>query len=360
MANDKLFNNLNHVFNNSENLLESATLQDIFNEEKLLRMLATALKYYISTRDEQVFSLQRIQKEYNVISNYTVSGIYVKNIITNGFLTHSFNGIEKDYISKYGLNYSQHLTDEEKRYFRKTYEKINILEDALDKNGYINSRELASSKDIVSQEMFFTFPGAKSIYYATIAPERLYMGPLSFEIFPSIPIVVGETKQEYLLRTIRYKLSFRKYMDEANERFLYIARDVLEKFTASNAGISFVNINDVKDLPFSSIFFSEGDISRLKQFLAAVQETNELNGINTVFTRQLSDNSENYIVSFVSNLVTLASYLENIPTSIIDFPDIYSLKQEYDKRLGYGKGKIIDYTTCCPVDKLSERIKKLY
>lgn len=360
MANDNFFNNLNHIFNNSEDLLETATLQDTFNEEKLLRMLATALKYYIATRDETVHNLQIIQKEYDAISNYAVNGIYEKNIITNGFLTHSFNGIEKDYISKYGLNYHQHLADEESRSLRKTYEKLNTLEDAIDKNGYINSRELTSGKDIVSQEVFFTFPGAKSIYYATIAPERLYMGPLSFEVFPSIPIVVGESKIEYLLRTIRYKLSYRKYVDEAEQRYLFIARDILEKFTASNAGISFVNINDVKDLPFSSIFFFEGGIPRLKKFLAAVQETNELNGINTVFTRQLSDNSENYIVSFVSNLVTLASYLENIPTSIIDFPDIYSLKQEYAKRLGYEQGKLVDYTTCCPVDKLNERIKKLY
>ena len=87
-----------------------------FDGEHLNEILALTLSYYILTRDSDTsLSVNDIKKGFDSRNHGIMSPKDIENTIELGYLTHSFNGMEQEYIKKYGFNYFDKLPQDEQR-----------------------------------------------------------------------------------------------------------------------------------------------------------------------------------------------------------------------------------------------------
>lgn len=245
----------------------SSLMQDMsgYSSERIEERLATVIKYYIATRDSQTdYTYQEIESKYESIKKLAIEpgmDIY-RNAVTNGFFTHSFNGYKKDRIMQYGLNYIGNIKDEETtQEIQRAREMLRKLETVLGKSQYINDKHL-------SNEVFLTSPGNKTFFYACKnSPERLYLGPLKG--YKDEPIVVGETKQTYMLRVLAKKIK-QKYLNSSSPEYLEtleLAKQVTEYFCSKQPAVAFLNTEQIKDMPVSSRIYKPEESQPLEEVI---------------------------------------------------------------------------------------------
>ena len=153
------------------------------------------LTYYISTRDTKTYSYEELcalayqrPEPKNIKRKESVEEALVRNIIDEGFVTHSFNGFNLERIKKNGLGSN-------KNYDSVLEAELAKLEKDLGISEYVEKQTNSVS------EIYYTSPGANSIYYAMQqSPERLFHGPLNQGKNP-LPVLVGEKKRRLLFKS---------------------------------------------------------------------------------------------------------------------------------------------------------------
>ena len=262
---------------NDKTFLASMMKEDKFYSSREMEdRLGTIIKYYIATRDSHIgYTYEEIASKYGEIaySNLEPGTELYRNTVTHGFLTHSFNGYKKDRIMQYGLNYMENIKDEETMAeIQGVRGMLQKLESLLEKSEYVHEKHLAN-------EVFLTAPGTKTAYYACKnAPERLYLGPLNG--YEDEPMVVGETKQTYMLRVLTKKIQ-QKYPDTNSHEYmesLKLAKDVTEYFCSKPPAVAFLSTEKIKDIPVSSnIYKPEDAVSLEKMMTGCIEGVTTLN-----------------------------------------------------------------------------------
>ena len=324
-----IFKTLNNIFTDEEFLLENGSNRYGFFFSTLMDHLNTVLCYYIATRDSRVLTLQEIEQNYFSIKNKVPSQEHLNNILRDGYLTHSFPGVEKKYVQEYGFDYFDKLPLDKKSRLQIIRNQLVNLEDNLKRCRFFSYRMSRNSQDIIDKELFMTFPGKKTIHYSVFAPERLYNGPINFELFEDFPIVVGESKKEYLMRVVKYQMKKCKDKKISDEEIICLANCVLDYYCNDNPCISFIKINDIKDIPiFNGIYnVGYGYSFDYKEFCNEVILRKF--DLRDIFTTYMGVQPE---VHDVGDLVTLSSFIDKDSISLVDFPDWYNLRQTFLKR----------------------------
>lgn len=351
-----VFDRIDSVFNNQDFLM-SAAVTNKFDSDRLYSILTITLNYFLATRDTSTsFSVEEIESSYKKLNERCLTCDTLENIVTNGFLTHSFNAVERKLVERYGFDYMQKISPEKREELEKIYADLRILEHELGKSKFLTYREKDNGRSIAEQEVFLTFPGSKTIYYAKNAPERFYLGPVGRFSFSDFPMMVGESQKDYLMRILKYRIEYHTYNVDQDELCL-LAEKVVEYYIKEGSCISFVGISEIIENPIYTVQYGMGGDDSLKKFCKAMLEGRYM--AEHVFTHQKNDR---YEAMDVGNLVTLARYIPQ-DLSFVNFPDVYSLKQQYLNSIGLDKGVPVSYDNCLRIvsmDDYPDDIKKYY
>lgn len=337
----EFFQNLNKAFNNYDKLFEYCC-NGAFYPSVLSNYLSTLLKYYITTREDPSCLTYLQLKEFNKeIRNRVPTKNEIDNIMTNGYLSHSFYD-EQHFISQYGFAYEAKASKEEIAQRNEIYKCLDYLEKKVAKSPYVEDRLLSNPEEII-QEKYFTTIGDKTIYYATYVPERLYIGPINKDHFYRLPIVVGESKKDYLLRALQYKLDYSKNCDKNTN--LKIAERVMDYYTKYPTGIAFLPMQEALKLDFNARKFNNRKSHDLENFYSELSRGRSF--IHSMFSKEYEDCPE---IGDTGDLVILADDLKDCNLSTITFPDWYNLRQEYLKRMNYSNGTLVTFENCDKAD----------
>lgn len=203
-----------------------------------------------------------------------------------------------------------------------------------------------------------TFPGAKTIHYSIFTPERLYQGPINSYLFKDFPIVIGETKKDYLMRIIKYRMKNSTNKRISDEEILILADIILDYYSKNNPCIAFIDINNIKNIPTYEEMYNYRRSDAFYEFYNAML-LNEYE-LKYVFLTELCDQIEMFNRG---NYVTLSSFINKESISLVDFPDWYNLRQAFLKRVGIPDGTLVSYSDCSKLnslDEISDDIKVLY
>ena len=317
-----------------------------FDGEHLNEILALTLSYYILTRDSDTsLSVNDIKKGFDSRNHGIMSPKDIENTIELGYLTHSFNGMEQEYIKKYGFNYFDKLPQDEQRKVLRVRLGLKKLESEIGKNIFLTYREEENEASIVEKELFLTLPGTKTVHYCSMAPERFYLGPLGRDSFSYFPMVVGESKTDYVKRILRYRIENMTFKIEP-QRLIDIADNVAEFYTQKSPSIAFVPIKDLIDKPVYANHYGEGDGQNLKRF-CDLMKTRKFYPIHA-FTSLPGDEYEPQ--EDKGNLVVLSSDITVSNLEFSSFPDSYDVRQKYLLNKGTPKGTLVDYYSCKKIE----------
>lgn len=341
------------VFNNDDFLLSAADVNKKFDEDRLYYILAITLNYFLATRDTRTnFDVSGLEAEYGRINSRYLTTEEVEEIIMKGFLTHSFNAAERKYIEVYGFDYWNKISEKERIDLVSIRNMLNTLEDELGKNRYLMFRQSDNDKEIVNQEVYMTIPGTKTIHYAKNAPERFFFGPLGDYWYIDFPMVVGESKKDYLMRILKYRIEYCTYKAD-KEELLDLADKVIDYYIKYGSSIAFINFMDMIDKPVYAISYGMYEENCLKNYRDAMLQSRYK--IEHIFTHQRNDRPEAYETG---NLVTLAKYIPS-NLSFASFPDIYSLKQQFLKDSGISEGVPVTYKNCIRLSSMNDYPKNI-
>ena len=330
-----------------------------FDSNYLNEMLALTLSYYILTRDNDTsLSIDDIKENFALRNHGIMSHKDIENTIELGYLTHSFNGMEQEYIAKYGFNYFDKLPQDEQRKVLRIRLGLKKLESEIGKNIFLTYREEENEASIVENELFLTLPGTKTVHYCSTAPERFYLGPLGRDSFNYFPMVVGESKTDYVKRILTYRIENMTYKIEP-QKLIDIANDVAEFYTKESPSIAFIPIKDLIDKPVYANHYGEGDGQNLKRF-CELMKTRKFFPIHA-FTSLPGDEYEPQ--EDKGNLVVLANDIVVSNLEFSKFPDLYNVRQKYLLNKGIPKGTLVDYYSCKEIEfeyDVSESVKRYY
>ena len=355
---DRVVERIDSVFNNNDFLMSAADGKSKFDDERLYRILTITLNYFLTTRDNCTrFSVGDMESCYQRLNAKFLTDEQLDNIITNGYLTHSFNAIERKYIERYGFDYITKLSSKERKELESIRADLRTLESELGRSLYLRYRQMENEPSIVEQEVFMTFPGSKSIHYAKNAPERFYLGPVGRYSFYDFPMLVGESQKDYLMRILKYRIEHHTYNVDQDE-LASLAERIVEYYTKKGSCISFIGISDIIDKPIYTIHYGMCGEDNLRNFCSSIFECR--NKAEYIFTHKRNDCSE---TMDIGNLVTLSSSIPQDSIAIAGFPNIFELKQQYLKDAGVSKGVPVRYKDCTRIDSMSDypdAIKKYY
>ena len=123
---------LNKVLNNKK-FIESLFKDDDFDMSLFEYRLGNVLKYYLITNDTNTTytypEIESLLERAKSASESMDSKEALDYILSHGYMTHSFNGNKRDIISKYGLSYTNSLTEEEKDKIKRKRLLLNKLEE---------------------------------------------------------------------------------------------------------------------------------------------------------------------------------------------------------------------------------------
>ena len=346
MKSIQLSRTLNKIFNNKQ------FIESIINSGKFEReCLATVLKYYITTRDTNTsYSYQEIEEMYKKIEkqylsaevkqdifeskktakNLTLSECekiqhseiieqYMTNIISDGVLTHAFNGNKMSLIEKYGLDYvNKKMTNREKKEIKDRRESLHQLENILGKSRFIQAGIEKANGNEYNDEIFLSTPGGTTIHYALQhSPERLYEGPLKNLV--GFGEIVGEEKDSYIFRCIEEEI-YRRYGDSREyKQYIQIARDVAKYYCSQNPGIALIDINKIKDIKVGRTNFNNTS----PEVILKNCVFDWTRKISDFFTRGCFGDME----GAKTDLATRASFIPKDAISIVNIMDEYQLNQ---------------------------------
>lgn len=344
----EFFQSLNNAFNNYDKIFECCC-EDAFYPEIVDRYLSTLLKYCIVTRNTPSHLTCQQMKAFNEeIKQRVPTAIEIDNILTNGYLSHSFYD-EQNFISQYGFAYEDKVSDEAIKKRDEIYEYFGQLEKRVSKSPFFSARECLTP-EVVDQEKFFTILGNKTIYYSSYAPERLYIGPINKDHFHLLPIVVGESKKDYLLRSLKREMDSRHCY---KNKTLEIAKYVIDYYSKYPTYVAFIPIQDALATDFNTCHFN-GASNVLQKYYNEMIDGKY--AIGDMLSREYEDEPE---FLDVGNLVTLEDNIKNIPLNIVRFSDWYDIRQEYLKKMNYADGTLVTFENCVKVDLNSDYYRSL-
>lgn len=221
-----------------------------YSYKKIYEKMGEVLEYYILTRDTNIsYSYEELSSKLKQLD----FDKYKDNVINNGFVTFSFNGNKKHFIDKYGLDYTSKLNDEERTELNNRREDLRELENLLGESGYLKDVSNSNNKEFI----FVCSPGAKTFYYACRnAPERLYEGPLRDYLgetaFKDMPMIVGETKANYIMRVLESAIDDKCEIEESFDKkhAKEVAEKVVKEYCISSPAIAMIDISKIKNVRY--------------------------------------------------------------------------------------------------------------
>ena len=321
------------------------SLKKLINDEKFMKKvyesannncdfvyhaLGNALSFIILTNgkvkiDEPCLDLFQYIKKYNInINDPNVKDMCNKNVLENPLMTHSFNGGNLRNAKKYGLGVS-------KVYDKRLAEYLTELEENLGKSIFIDNQANTSN------ELYFCSPGVKSFYYACAqSPERLYLGILKQDRNSALPIIVGEKKEDYMLRVVYDKIN-RLNSIEDQAKLRAEAKYVIKCFCSRRPVISlFSTISKKYNLNVGHAT-SKKEIKPVSEMI----ESNVGDGFLDYFSQNSNEAEDNNL----GNLVSIGSAIPASELGFVEVPDQFEMMQRFAKIRGFKKGDKIDYFT---------------
>lgn len=356
---DNVASTIETVLNNEKFLLEILSQKNYFNDDHLYEVLATTLDYYLATRDQNPnLTPNEVLFAFDKLNHGVMTNNQIETIIDNGFLTHSFNGIEQEYISRYGFDYWGKITEEERKKLLHIREGLKKLESEISKNHFQIYREEENESEIVEKELFLSVPGTKTIHYCTSAPERFYLGPVGSDSFSYFPMITGESKKDYLMRILKFRIE-NMTRDADQDELLEMAEKVVDYYTQKSSSIAFIPNREVIDKKVYSTYYGNGDGDNFKRFCERMKSGKYY--VTHAFTIQPKDVYEE--PEDIGNLVVLSSDVSKDSLTFSTFPDMYDLRQTYTKEKGIKEGVPVEYYSCKKLDTISDMetdIKRYY
>lgn len=299
--------------------------------ESVMEILGTELAYQIATRGKVKGNegiKESIYELYPTITKNLTKEQQKKNILEDGFVTHSFNGGNLKSVKKNGLG-------SEKNFDEQVAKDMSILETYLGSSEYLKNQQNDSS------ELYYTSPGVKSIYYAAAqSPERLYLGPLKQDRNSALPVQIGESKKDYMMRVVKSKIADKGYTEEQAKEILQSAERVLTKFCTKRPVMALIPIKS-KDYELQATHASFKNEAGGK-LTTMIDETMKSDPIDF-----FSKNTHTAEINNFGNMVTKTK----IPArnlSFVEVPDLFEMNQEIAKARGMKKGDKMDYFTGKP------------
>lgn len=345
----KLAKTLNKIFTD-KTFIEDMS-KNCSSVNQMQSVMGRILTYYIATRDTKIYSYEELchlsyqeVEPKNIKRKESVQEALVRNIINDGVVTHSFNGFNLSKIKKNGLgndkNYDNVLGTE----FAKLEKDLGISE-------YVKQQTNGES------EIYYTSPGANSIYYAMQqSPERLFHGPLNQGSNP-LPVLVGEKKEDYYLRVVIDKVN-KNYRLEEQHSIIDNARKVITKLCSQRPQIALIPITSKKYTLNASLAVEGREQKSLKEYLEYQADGDmEFWATNTFFSDCLGG-------IHPSNCSNLVSTGVKVPASELEFvsvPDSFEMLQIMAKQKGLQPGEKFDLYSLEKVEeKESEAKQSIY
>ncbi len=233
----KLAKTLNKVFTDKAFMEDMS--KNCIGMHQIQHMMGDVLTYYISTRDTKTYTFEEMskllykkQEPKNKKFKESDEDALVRNIIDEGCVTHSFNGFNLSKIKKNGLG-------SEKNNDPTLGAELTKLEKDLGSSEYVQLQTTDPT------EIYYSSPGANSIYYAMQqSPERLFNGPLKQDQNP-LPVIVGEKKEDYYLRVAIDKIN-KNYRLEEQQPIIDNAKKVITQLCSQRPQIALIPINSKK------------------------------------------------------------------------------------------------------------------
>lgn len=326
----KLAKTLNKIFTDKTFIEELA--KNCKSISDMQYVMGQILTYYISTRDTKIYSYEEIcnlsylyTKPKNIKRKESEQEALLRNIIDEGVVTHSFNGFNLSKIKKNGLG-------SDKNYDSTLAVELAKLEKDLGISEYVEHQTNGVS------EIYYTSPGANSIYYAMQqSPERLFHGPLNQGKNP-LPVLVGEKKEDYYLRVVIDKIN-KNYRLEEQQPIIDNARKVISKLCSQRPQIALIPITSKKYTLNANHAFIHGETKSLRDYLEYQSGGNMFNwAISTFFADCLGG-------AHPSNCSNLVSTNVKIPASELTFvsiPDSFEILQIKARQKGLKPGEKFD------------------
>jgi len=331
--NIKLIKNLNKLFTSTKFISSLMQGEDEFSNYVYYKM-GRILEYYITTRDENVnYTYEEIEEKLSQIDYEELR----ENIIDEGFLTHSFNGNKKAKIEKYGLDYAFKMHKEEMEQHNENRELLNELEQILGTSTFVKYLE-RNENNTYNQSTFVCTPGAKTFHYACRrSPERLYEGPLKG--YKKEPIIVGETKENFLMRVLQKKIN-EKYPQNASKEKEYaidIAKKVIDAYCSFSPAFAMISLSEIRDIQSGMTEYQNGNTESIINRIDRETSSN----VRTFFSTNPTDALEN---NNLGDLAILSSEIPISAISIVDCMDEFEMQQIFAKMCGLKEGEFIDYS----------------
>lgn len=303
----------------------------------IVQNMGQVLGYYLATRSTTPMTFEQIHKEiltYNYTvknqgKNETTQEALRRNLIDEGYLSHSFNGYNFKKTKKFGLG-------SDKVYDQELAKDIDALE------RYIGRSEYMEHQNGSSNEIYLTSPGSKTIHYASsLSPERLLLGPLNQSRKDALPIIVGESKKDYMLRVVRDKIN-KHYTVQEQEEIMKVADRVLSKLCTKKPVAAFVPIYD----KFYHQYFGEDQIhaahATLEYGMGRIDDT--IKGITNPI-EFITTNTDLIETNNMGNLVVGGVVFPPKFLTFLELPDKFDIMQHMAKAQGLKKGDKMDYFT---------------
>lgn len=346
---DKLSEKLNKLFNDEnfmENILSFCMAKKAFSVTRIKEILSNYLIYYLYTNDTNLeLSYSIITKEVSKLMNSKFSSELYDKVITNGYLTHSFNGYDRKWYEAYGFDYVSLLNKVEREDLNCLRWTVNMLERNLKQSGFVDDF-------LLRDQIFLCAPGMKTFHYLLEAsPERLFLGPLYQPKLQEQPIIVGEAKQEYYKRVLMRNIEKNFTGDALCDAVFESCQIVTSAYCTKNPCFALIPIASILDKTLGRSY----DLS--DSFADYLNENIKLGKtrVEDFLTIEGTDAFEPF-----GDLATYCSCMPNTDDfAIVEGPDLYNLKQKYAQMMGYKPGKAISFNYCYPTDeKLIYKLKR--
>lgn len=326
----KLAKTLNKIFT------DKAFMEDMSKNcrsvSEMQSVMGQILTYYISTRDTKTYPYEELRglayqnmEPKNIKRKESVQEALVRNIIDEGVVTHSFNGFNLARIKKNGLG-------SDKNYDSVLGAELAKLEKDLGISEYVGQQTNGVS------EIYYTSPGANSIYYAMQqSPERLFHGPLNQGKNP-LPVLVGEKKEDYYLRVAIDKIN-RNYRLEEQQPIIDNARKVITKLCSQRPQIALIPITSKKYTLNASLAVEGRGQKTLREYL------DHQAGGDMVWWATITFFSDCLGGIHPSNCSDLVSTGVKVPASELEFvsvPDSFEMLQIMARQKGLQPGEKFD------------------
>lgn len=230
------------------------------------------------------------------------------------------------------------LNEEELNEVNEKRKRLDYLSRRYGSNYYIEEAKYIRWKknidESTGEEFFFCTPGTDSIQYALEqSPERLYNGILKNN---REPMMVGESKKNYLIRCLRRKVEPEDYS---------IMEQVIDDYCTFPPYIALLQYEKMKNVPtLVAVFGRDGSYS-LNKIVEKLDPKQIVDYFSIGIKRPSMEFIKKHGSYYLSNMVTLVEFIPKIEYPMIKMPDMYEIMQMYAKKKGLQVGQVFDCKT---------------